>query len=320
MEIRNDTIRTICVLLIILTITLVIAYILGSLFSWTLAITNWNWFSIIISSLFVGFGIWFAYKLYEESPIARQRAIKAAQREHEKFVESNGGAITMLQDFIDTLGYPVAQHDNTSVTLTINDKATLTLTIPHWKYVVASYDVTKHGQRIQQEQNFRVSGYKPMPNAVIIKTIKEKLWNLGVAELPIDEADSYNHYNESMSFVRDLMIIAYLNTGQISDSVTEIADHIAFKSDLESSHVQGIKSAILNKGYAAFVLNRYPEMLQGRISYLAFMVTMYVDTKTDSSSSDAYDYLCLTALNLGLNEDIVKELINKGDGSQPSQH
>lgn len=174
---------------------------------------------------------------------------------------------------------------------------------PDWNHLLVTYNVDEPTMHIVQIQSFKTNGYMPMVSSeeVIVQTVKEKIWNLGLGEKPVSSVRSENIYSENATLIRDLYIIAYRNQGKITTSVDSIIKSFASKRYFDGHIVDDIKDAVIwNNGYSsANILDCYPEYEYSKEKYMEELISIYNYTLMNNSSKGAFNYLCEVANTLG---------------------
>lgn len=300
-----------------------VSYLVGCLCSWDFTLSDWNIFSIVISSILailsIAFGILMVMhsnrqdKKDEEWKIERKHRMRTRKDSLRDQIRNSGGMCIIMADLIDALGYPVLEEGDNWIRLRITDTSSIKLEQTDWEHQSVTYYINENGKFIEQIQGFKTMGYMPMVTSreVIIQTIKEKIWNYGLSEHPGYKVKSENTYSFSDCLMRDLYIIAYQNEGEISDGVDTVIKSFAEQYGMDDSKIDKIRSQVIyNKGaIPAFILDCYPDDVSSINEYIKDMVSIYKYTMKATSTEQGYKYMCDVAAKMGMVEKRIEEII-----------
>ncbi len=298
-----------------------LAYLLGSLFSWDFMISEWNIFSVIVAGLVSLLGIVLAivipiYSDKQDRKEAEHKARRKIDYEEDKQrlfkeIKESGGMSTVIKDMIDALGYPIAGEGENWITLGVSDKLTIKIEQTSWNHQSVTYYFNEGGKLIEQKQSFKTMGYVPMvtDRDTIIQTIKEKIWSFGLSDKPTNNVKSVNTYSRSACLIRDLFIVAYRNEGKISENVSRIIKSFAKKHYLNEEQVSNIIADVSwNKGeFSSYVLDCYSDFEADK--YIDELISIHNYTNKQGSSGKGLEYIYQVAKELGKTEKDVQELI-----------
>lgn len=296
-----------------------ITYLVGSLCSWSFYMPNWNIVSKIIAGILalISFLLTFAVVIssYRDGKKEAERKVRSKFESEEKKInlarqiKESGGILKCVADLVDALSYPIKEEGDTWVTLRITDTSYIKLEQSSWNHQMVTYCINENGKCIEQRQSFKTMGYMPMiaGREEIIQTIKEKIWNFGLAEKPKGNVKSQNTYSEIACLFRDIYVIAYRNEGRISEKTNNVIKSFAKQkciSEEQLSHYGGWDGTP-----SAFILDCYPEYEFAKDDYLKEVASIYRYTLKKDSSQEAYIYLCEIASKLGKTEEDIKKYI-----------